>query len=64
MARLSALKKEEKRWSITPSISFQYDDNVSLTPDDLPTAVRVSDEEDYRTVFHLIGEYRFFENER
>jgi len=63
MTRLAALKKEEKRWSITPSISFQYDDNVSLTPDDLPTAVSVSDEEDYRTVFYLIGEYRFFKNE-
>ncbi|MFH0811427.1 MAG: tetratricopeptide repeat protein [Pseudomonadota bacterium] len=61
--RVAELRKQEKRWSIIPSISMQFDDNVTLEPDELPTAVRVSDEEDFRTVFHLIGEYRFFKND-
>lgn len=62
-SRLAAMKKAEKRWSLTPSISCQYDDNVTLEPDALPTATAVSNQEDYRTVFHLIGEYNFFKNQ-
>ena len=61
--QVTALKQEEKRWSITPSISMQFDDNVTLQPDELPAAVKVSDEEDYRTVFYLIGKYRLFKND-
>jgi tetratricopeptide (TPR) repeat protein len=59
MARVGALKKAEKRWSITPSISFQFDDNVVLEPDELPTGVVVSDEDDYRTDDVIRNEVNF-----
>ena len=49
--------------TIVPSISMQYDSNVTLQPDQLPAATKVANKEDYRTVFHLVGEYQFFQND-
>ncbi|HNR12033.1 MAG TPA: tetratricopeptide repeat protein [Thermodesulfobacteriota bacterium] len=51
-----------KRWNITGSLSTQYDDNVSLQPDDLSTEVEISDEEDVRAVVYLVGDYHVKES--
>lgn len=60
LPKITALKKQEKRLTIVPSISMQYDSNVTLQPNQLPAATKVANREDYRTVFHLVGEYQFF----
>lgn len=51
-----------KKWSLNASLSYQYDDNVVLEPDDTTSATRVSDESDSRAVLFVDGEYRFIQN--
>ena len=62
--RIPDLKQEAKPWSVVASLSMQFDDNVTVEPDEYTFSSRVADKEDYRTVFHLVGDYRFFKNEK
>jgi Flp pilus assembly protein TadD len=55
-------EKPEKRWNISGTLSFQYDDNVVLKPEGVTTAVLVTDESDFRGVGFLWGEYRFLQD--
>ena len=50
-----------KKWSLNASLSYQYDDNVVLEPDDTTSATRVSGEGDSRAVFFFDSEYRFIQ---
>ncbi len=54
-------EKPEKRWNISGTLSFQYDDNVVLKPEGVTTAVLITDESDFRGVGFLWGEYRFLQ---
>jgi tetratricopeptide (TPR) repeat protein len=51
-----------KKWSLNASLSYQYDDNVVLEPDDTTSATMVSNEGDSRAVVFVDGEYRFIQN--
>ena len=51
-----------KRWSLTAGLSYQYDDNVVLEPDDTTSATRISGESDSRAVILVDGEYRFMQD--
>lgn len=61
IATIAEREKREKRWGISATLSFQYDDNVVLKPEGVTTAVRISDESDFRGVGFLWGEYRFLQ---
>jgi len=61
IAVIGEREKPEKRWDLSATLSFQYDDNVVLKPEGVTTAVRISDESDFRGVGFLWGEYRFLQ---
>lgn len=61
IAVIAERKKPEKRWDLSATLSFQYDDNVVLKPEGVTTAVLISDESDFRGVGFLWGEYRFLQ---
>ncbi|OGL42117.1 MAG: hypothetical protein A3C43_08625 [Candidatus Schekmanbacteria bacterium RIFCSPHIGHO2_02_FULL_38_11] len=58
----------KKRWSVNASISWQYDDNVTLKPSSLDkardeakkgiTLGKIKDKGDWRATFNLSGEYK------
>ena len=52
-------EKPEKRWNVSGTLSFQYDDNVVLKPEGVTTAELITRESDYRGVGFLWGEFRF-----
>ncbi len=52
-------ERPERRWSISGTLSFQYDDNVVLKPEGLTTAELITRESDYRGVGFLWATYRF-----
>lgn len=62
---LEAIKEKKiivpKKWSLNASLSYQYDDNVVLEPDNTTSATRVSGEGDSRAVIFVDGEYRFIQ---
>ena len=51
-----------QKWSLNASLSYQYDDNVVLEPDDTTSATRVSGESDSRAVLFVDGAYRFIQS--
>ena len=55
--------RPEKRWNISGTLSFQYDDNVVLKPEGLTTAELITRESDYRGVGFLWATYRFLQGE-
>lgn len=57
-----AVKK--KKWSLYSSLSLQYDSNVILESKEEDTASKISDEDDFRFVFYLNGEYRPITNDK
>ena len=63
---LEAIKARErivpKKWRLNASLSYQYDDNVVLEPDDTTSATRVSNEGDSRAVLFVDGEYHFIQS--
>ncbi len=54
-------EKPERRWDVSGTLSFQYDDNVILKPEGLTTAELIARESDYRGVGFLWGQYRFLQ---
>jgi tetratricopeptide (TPR) repeat protein len=54
-------EKPEKRWDVSGTLSFQYDDNVILKPEGLTTAELITRKSDYRGVGFFWGEYRFLQ---
>jgi hypothetical protein len=56
-----AARPVPKRWSLDASISFQYDDNVTLEPGGTTSATRICDESDYRTVLFFVGDYKLLD---
>lgn len=50
-----------KKWNLTASLSYQYDDNVVLEPDGASSTTDVSHEGDSRGVVFIDGEYRFIQ---
>lgn len=62
---LASIKEKKiivpKKWSLNASLSYQYDDNVVLEPDETTSATRVSNEGDSRAVIFVDGEYRFIQ---
>ncbi len=49
----------EKRWNVSGTLSFQYDDNVVLKPEGLTTAEAITNESDYRGVGFFWGKFLF-----
>jgi Flp pilus assembly protein TadD len=61
LERVPEKEKPRKRWDVSATLSFQYDDNVILKPEGLTTAELITRESDYRGVGFVWGEYRFLE---
>jgi tetratricopeptide (TPR) repeat protein len=51
--------KPKKRWNVSGTLSFQYDDNVVLKPEGLTTAEVITNESDYRGVGFFWGKFLF-----
>ena len=61
VSKVPEREKPERRWDVSGTLSFQYDDNVILKPEGLTTAELVTRKSDYRGVGFLWGEYRFLQ---
>jgi len=61
VSKVPEKEKPEKRWDVSGTLSFQYDDNVILKPEGLTTAELITRESDYRGVGFFWGEYRFLQ---
>jgi tetratricopeptide (TPR) repeat protein len=61
VGRVPEREKPERRWNVSGTLSFQYDDNVILKPEGVTTAELITDESDFRGVGFFWGEYRFLQ---